>query len=418
MSTGSAHRQHELHPLPGQAVPPEQSDEVRHTRAMPPVERPYGREVGQPGPHPPHHEPSTGFEFYEREELRHPYPPPLRQPPEPYGRASHSEHSYYERGTERYREERRNSDAGWYDNARGAYYSYEGGDAYGLHGAGNYGHDAHSLRGRGVNWRDSLDDVCGSRYPAPRPPSPGRQIQLDMLRDELRAARRQLEAAARREASLRQVLRQVSTPSSVVTNVPILHSSAKMSPLSLWNQAETEAVHMLVERSPRAWGPQPLPGLGGRMQQRSTSEPLRRAERHAANSALPLDATDPGLSHTQRHEGDGEPSARSAVSGPRAAAVTVVEEHLPVKTAPPAVNLAVTEVSHALWAHLCNEVVAQLVPGVVKEAVRGVVASRVPLRRKPVAEVGRAAIADELCGVLLADVLIEEARCGTHGGLR
>jgi hypothetical protein len=52
-----------------------------------------------------------------------------------------------------------------------------------------------------------------------RPRSAGRQAQVEALRDELRAARRQMEAAARREFTLKQVLRQAS---ACVINHPSL----------------------------------------------------------------------------------------------------------------------------------------------------------------------------------------------------
>jgi len=70
-----------------------------------------------------------------------------------------------------------------------------------------YGHYAGGAQRHGH--RRSNGDSGGSSDE--QSPSPGRQAQLEALRDELRAARRQMETAARREASLKHALREVSS---------------------------------------------------------------------------------------------------------------------------------------------------------------------------------------------------------------
>jgi hypothetical protein len=78
--------------------------------------------------------------------------------------------------------------------------------------------------------------------------------------------------------------------------------------------------------------------------------------------------------------------------------------------------MARRQAGEAVWTSLRDEVVDPLMPGIIKEAIRGVVATRVPLRRKPVPETGRAAVAEEMCALMIADLLAEEARCGFPRG--
>jgi len=51
-----------------------------------------------------------------------------------------------------------------------------------------------------------------------------------------------------------------------------------------------------------------------------------------------------------------------------------------------------------------------LLPGLVKEAIRGVVASRVSLRRKPLAELGRETVVEDLAKIIFADLIQSESR--------
>lgn len=170
---------------------------------------------------------------------------------------------------------------------------------------------------------------------------------------------------------------------------------------------------MADSRSFRAWGPQPLPRLDGRIGQRPTSatrSPRPTDEhRHPQRERAEREAR-AGQATRWREADESTPAAapplmRITPSSPAAAPAST-----PPRT-PPAVRVARGLACEAVWISLRDEVVDPLLPGIIKEAIRGVVATRVPLRRKPMAATGRAAVAEEVCALMIADLLAEEARC-------
>jgi hypothetical protein len=162
---------------------------------------------------------------------------------------------------------------------------------------------------------------------------------------------------------------------------------------------------MTDSRSRRAWGPQPLPRLDVRVGQRPTSTP--QSPRHTEEECWPR--------QRERPEGDARPdqAARRREADELAPAAPLSAVRV-APTSPPevlrALQVARGLACEAVWTSLRDEVVGPLLPGLVKEAIRGVLVTRVPLRRKPIAETGRAAVAEEIRALVIANVLADEAR--------
>ena len=72
----------------------------------------------------------------------------------------------------------------------------------------------------------------------------------------------------------------------------------------------------------------------------------------------------------------------------------------------------------AAWELVCGEVLAAELPGVVKAAVREVVRARLPAKGRRNAPGGRRSVLDEVMGIVVANVVHEEARATVHAALR
>lgn len=170
---------------------------------------------------------------------------------------------------------------------------------------------------------------------------------------------------------------------------------------------------MADSRSLRAWGPQPLPRLDGLIGQRPTSatQSPRPTDEHRHPQRERAEREARAGQATRRREADeSTPAAAPPLMRITPSSLAAAPASTPPRT-PPAVRVARGLACEAVWISLRDEVVDPLLPGIIKEAIRGVVATRVPLRRKPMAETGRAAVAEEVCALMIADLLAEEARC-------